>query len=290
MTKRVNANVSTQVNADKIGVLIAGGTVTKVTGIIVDFSMNVITVSDRISGIDATVICDSNGDVYYTIQGETTGDLRYIYHQYGSESTLFNEFSTPEVGQTLYNSENEAVSTISVVFSTTGVFFNSDGTHFVNYDYKGSWIKQGDFLVDESTGDKVGYITVDTTYSDDDCVFTFGGTSGGSQTSWNHTFDVINADIQLLTEGNYYEDVYPTVGQDALFSPDNPTYNVQTVKGLVEEEEEIIVTPNCTVSYSVNGETWTDHSTVLTDFNNVINNIPRYMYLKFSQNVIITEE
>ena len=48
--------------------------------------------------------------------------------------------------------------------------------------------------------------------------------------------------------------------------------------------------PNCTVSYSVDGETWTDHSTALTDKNNVINNIPRYMYLKFSQDVDITEE
>lgn len=47
---------------------------------------------------------------------------------------------------------------------------------------------------------------------------------------------------------------------------------------------------NCVVSYSVDGETWTDHPTVLTDDNNVIANIPRYMYLKFSQDVAITEE
>ena len=48
--------------------------------------------------------------------------------------------------------------------------------------------------------------------------------------------------------------------------------------------------PSCTVSYSVDGNTWTDHPTVLTDSNNVISNIPRYMYLKFSQDVVITEE
>lgn len=45
-----------------------------------------------------------------------------------------------------------------------------------------------------------------------------------------------------------------------------------------------------TVSYSVTGQGWTDHSTMLTDENNVICNIPRYMYLKFSQDVTITEE
>ena len=47
---------------------------------------------------------------------------------------------------------------------------------------------------------------------------------------------------------------------------------------------------NCVVSYSVDGETWTEHPTTLTDDNNVISNIPRYMYLKFSQDVVITEE
>ena len=49
-------------------------------------------------------------------------------------------------------------------------------------------------------------------------------------------------------------------------------------------------TPACSVSYSVDGNTWTQHPTTLTDNNNVIANIPRYMYLKFSQDVAITEE
>ena len=47
---------------------------------------------------------------------------------------------------------------------------------------------------------------------------------------------------------------------------------------------------NCTVSYSVDGNTWTDWPEKITDDNNVISNIPRYMYLKFSQDVVITEE
>ena len=47
---------------------------------------------------------------------------------------------------------------------------------------------------------------------------------------------------------------------------------------------------NCTVSYSVDGKVFTDVDTVLTDSNNVIANIPRYVYLKFSQDVVITEE
>ena len=50
------------------------------------------------------------------------------------------------------------------------------------------------------------------------------------------------------------------------------------------------VPANCIVSYSVDGELWTDVATALTEDNNVIGNIPRYVYLKFSQDVIITVE
>ena len=47
---------------------------------------------------------------------------------------------------------------------------------------------------------------------------------------------------------------------------------------------------NCVVSYSIDGDTYTTVDPVLTDDNNVIANIPRYVYLKFSQDVFITVE
>ena len=47
---------------------------------------------------------------------------------------------------------------------------------------------------------------------------------------------------------------------------------------------------NCVVSYSVDGKVFTDVDTVLTEDNNVIANIPRYVYLNFSQDVVITVE
>ena len=47
---------------------------------------------------------------------------------------------------------------------------------------------------------------------------------------------------------------------------------------------------NCTVSYSVDGKVFTNVDPVLTDDNTVIANIPRYVYLKFSQDVVITVE
>ena len=62
--------------------------------------------------------------------------------------------------------------------------------------------------------------------------------------------------------------------------------NLIGVKVLPGEGEGI----NCVVSYSVDGDTYTAVDPVLTDDNNVIANIPKYVYLKFSQDVAITEE
>lgn len=77
-------------------------------------------------------------------------------------------------------------------------------------------------------------------------------------------------------------------GGAVVYRIQNNTYNPMTIKSV---DDEIVTDPiNCTVSYSVDGETWTDWPDPLTDENNVINNIPRYMYLKFSQDVVITEE
>ena len=70
---------------------------------------------------------------------------------------------------------------------------------------------------------------------------------------------------------------------------DTPTQvnsNLIGVKVLPGDGEGI----NCVVSYSVDGNVFTNVDTVLTDDNNVIGNIPRYVYLKFSQDVVITVE
>ena len=70
---------------------------------------------------------------------------------------------------------------------------------------------------------------------------------------------------------------------------DEPTQvnsNLIGVKVVHREDQPV----DCVVSYSVDGETWTDVATVLVEENNVIGNIPRYVYLLFSQDVIITVE
>ena len=71
-----------------------------------------------------------------------------------------------------------------------------------------------------------------------------------------------------------------------LDTPEQVNANLIGVKVLPGDGEGI----NCVVSYSVDGKVFTDVDTVLTEDNNVIANIPRYVYLKFSQDVVITIE
>ena len=71
-----------------------------------------------------------------------------------------------------------------------------------------------------------------------------------------------------------------------LDTPTQVNANLIGVKVLPGDGEGI----NCVVSYSVDGKVFTDVDPVLTEDNNVIGNIPRYVYLKFSQDVVITVE
>ena len=71
-----------------------------------------------------------------------------------------------------------------------------------------------------------------------------------------------------------------------LDTPEQVNANLIGVKVLPGDGEGI----NCVVSYSVDGKVFTDVDPVLTEDNNVIANIPKYVYLKFSQDVAITEE
>ena len=85
--------------------------------------------------------------------------------------------------------------------------------------------------------------------------------------------------MSVYTEGR------PKVGSE-VHTPDNIIItNPSYVSGITEG-----VKSDCVVSYSVDGKVFTDVDPVLTEDNNVIANIPRYVYLKFSQDVAITEE
>lgn len=90
----------------------------------------------------------------------------------------------------------------------------------------------------------------------------------------NYTFNVDT------TEG------HPVVG-DVMENTHNQVPSTATIKSIVYGDPGAV---NCEVSFSVKGDSFTKVGDNLTDENNVINNIPRYVYLKFSQDVDITEE
>ena len=84
--------------------------------------------------------------------------------------------------------------------------------------------------------------------------------------------------MTVYTEGR--PEVGSEVHTDDIYIT-KPSYVSDITEGAISD---------CVVSYSVDGKVFTDVKTALTDDNNVIANIPRYMYLKFSQDVVITEE
>lgn len=78
--------------------------------------------------------------------------------------------------------------------------------------------------------------------------------------------------------------VHPQVGDNVYTVIDDTEFNRTTVSGT---EPEAV---SCSVLFSVEGTSWTQVGNNLTDDNNVIANIPRYVYLMFGQPVEITEE
>ena len=82
----------------------------------------------------------------------------------------------------------------------------------------------------------------------------------------------------------YTVDIDPAIGATVYYTKDYPDYNQMTVSGKAPGAV------SCSVEYSVTGDTFTQVEDTLTDDNNVIANVPRYVYLRFGQDVEITEE
>lgn len=76
----------------------------------------------------------------------------------------------------------------------------------------------------------------------------------------------------------------PVVGDVVYYAKNDTEFNVMTI---TSTEPDAV---SCTVSYSIDGKIFTELEDTLIDNNNVIANVPRYVYLQFSQDVEITEE
>ena len=139
------------------------------------------------------------------------------------------------------------------------------------------------FFLSKETGRWIGQFTYNTVFHYEEFICDYVGESG-DYFQWRVDY---SADVYLYSTVRN-----PAVG-DNLISNDQGT-EAYTSQVLTVYEDEVdpgyTEDVDCKVEYSVDGETWTAWEENLTDDNNVIANIPRYMYLKFGQDVEITEE
>lgn len=141
------------------------------------------------------------------------------------------------------------------------------------------------FFKSRETGGYLGKFTGTTTYTSNSLNFTYSGDDNGYSV-WKMDY-YSGADLYLYStiRNPYvgYNLISNMNGSEAYVSPVTDVSKVEVNPGYTESVD-------CSVEYSVDGETWTAWEKNLTDDNNVIANIPRYMYLKFGQDVEITEE
>lgn len=320
VTRNIKANTATQVNSNLIGVLVHPNTyppIVTVDDIVVDYTYTKVVGANGVPnplfpGSYAGAITDTNNNVYWWPGNsqEIDGQIYYRWALWPTEGSSDNDnvwakdnpvgpgsnlyhidFTDPEnpvitdagvVGAKFLNLNGEIHSDISFIQFNQYDLYNSN--------FSSTYQVGGDFLLDVQNNYKVGYVVSGpTVVTDSDVTFIKGNTSGDYQTWTNGDY---------VSEGFGTRSLYtttdsPAVGDTALFTenPGQEDYNVQTIKAIDTTETPVDPDPvKCTVSYSTDGETFTEHPTVLTDDNNVICNIPRYVYLKFSQDVEITEE
>lgn len=316
VTRNIKANKPTQVNSDKIGVLVHPNTyppIVTVDDIVVDYNYEKVTAENGVPNpefpdIFSGAITDTNNNVYYWKGGLTTigGVDYYIYGTFpGGENIVYGTNNPAQVGDSIYSidttdPENPVITTIGTIGTlflqkdhmvTTFDFIKNSASDYLNTNWSYTTFQVGgDFLLDVQNGYKVGYvISGPSVVTDNDVTFVKGSVQSDYQ-SWTNDDYVASG---FGTRSLYTTTDSPAVGDTALFTvnPGEEDYNVQTIKDIDTTETPVDPDPvNCTVSYSVDGTTWTEHPTVLTDENNVICNIPKYVYLKFSQDVVITVE
>ena len=320
VTRNIAKDTPVQVNSNLIGVLVhpdMNPPEMIVDDIIVDYTYTKFVIANGVPDPSSPskyleAITDTNDNVYY-LTGEITQVDGQSYHRWAlwttdgsSNDSVWTKDYPVEPGLYLYNiditdEQNPVmigeVGTVGSKFlyfngemSTDIIFIQVGKSTVYNPSYGYNYYVDGDFLIDTHNNYKVGYVVSGpTVFTDPDTTFTRNYVEEGYQT-WTS----MDRDYASEGLGNLYTPtVSPAVGDKALFTlfEAKYEYNAQTIKSINGTEIPAKPGPvDCILSYSVDGITWTDWPDNITEDNNVIANIPRYMYLKFSQDVVITEE
>lgn len=277
VTRNIKANTATQVNANLIGV-----------GVhpypsLISFNYHQ-TFVDTVSG-DVYYIEGDNrpymwhsgyrpyeGENYYMVQCAVRGQyIRYWYK--GADDS-----ARPEVGTQFY----VMTSGNPVVFEKAGVCTGTDTLKKITFQITGP--ETGDYIplgnkyqLNTATGE-IDY-NGSTVYLGNVRISSMPLTANFIGDDDNKYLFMSNDwPVTVYTEGR------PVTGSEVHY-PDDIYVTPESYVGDITYDS-----VSCTVSYSIDGVTFTQVEDTLTDANNVIANVPRYVYLKFSQDVEITEE
>ena len=220
--------------------------------------------------------------------GEEPGELQYYYKDTSgsSDPAVINQ-SRPEVGTQMYVRKGQypdyTMEDAGVV--CTGTANLTMQVFAVSGPESGGYLPlQGGYQLNMATGEidfngEILYVGYLGDSMKKDLIGIFDRVEG------NKYFYNVAENTELhLHSMTVYTEGRPKVGSE-VHTDDIYIIGPSYVSGVTEE-----AISDCVVSYSVDGKVFTDVKTALTDDNNVIANIPKYVYLKFSQDVAITEE
>lgn len=327
VTRYIKANTATQVNSNLIGVQVRPGTgsismdyIWNTVGFIIP----------QYDGVDISIFAPDDeslkdyaykytGATLYVPDGQGGGTTYVQYYRYagvGPEEYLYTKQvpDESEAGLVVYTItsetiEEETVYTVTRWGEQKG-YFRSQGSPGNTIElYSGEWLLLDNThiynIYDNSDQSGFRYDPDNRfVYDASDNIFTVikdgvVGVSGveltaelQAESDWEGKYKwtgtpVLNGSpaSQYYTNVPVYTDVIdPEIGATVYYTKDNTEYNQMTVSGKGPGAV------SCTVEYSVTGDTFTQVEDTLTDANNVIANVPRYVYLRFSQDVEITEE
>ena len=235
--------------------------------------------------------------VYYAVEYyENRGNYLWCPKQppydVSSPNVPFNLYEYDEVNDTM----------------TQVTYINSN----LSSELYGGYYTDGSVYINQTKSTEAGKVVNLVTIDLYDCVFASSGLFAYVTDSSTGVYQDCDFTKEESTIPNFYawrhssSDTTPLFpyGDIVLYTPDeNPLIGTYANINVYEYDTRQLITDvvtreipqpdedvNCVVKYSVNGEDWTEYPDALTDKNNVINNIPRYMYLEFSQDVEITQE
>lgn len=308
VTRNIKANTATQVNANLIGVQVRPEVVPptyEVEELTANIQIDKFLCDNMMNGLPMLYIGGSGNEIWaYTgTQEEYDGTVYNVWScVMGSDPgydmlTNVNDEIADQTQFYIYNTGEHLImpgpysdyvlkydSGVLYHFDPNGYYYVFDGDFYNTYLNGNPECDLVDgFFMSKETGEFLGMYVSDEIYIEEDYACLYGGESGG-YFIWHPDFSFL---INLYsTKRN------PAIG-DNLISND---FGAEAYTSQVTSVTETEVDPgyeedvDCTLSYSVDGSTWTEWPENMTDDNNVISNIPRYMYLKFSQDVVITEE